>query len=216
MYTLYWDPGAAGMAPHAVLEEIGAPHKLVLVDIEKGEHRRPEYLQINPHGRIPAFADGDTIMYESAAICLYLADKHPEARLTPANGTPQRMRYLQWMAYLTNTVQEVLMHWYHPEHYAPPEAHPAVKHHAEQRLDRLWAFLDGELAKNGPYLLGETFSTPDIYLTMLTRWSRNMARPGASHLNLRRLVENVRARPAYQRMLKAEGIIHPLPGEKAA
>lgn len=216
MYTLYWDPGAAGMAPHAVLEEIGAPHKLVLVDIEKGEHRKPEYLKVNPHGRIPAFADGDIVMYESAAICLYLAEKHPEARLAPPVGTPQRMAYLQWTAYLTNTVQEALMHWFHPEHYAPPEAHPAVKATAENRLDKLWAFLDGELGRKGPYLLGETFSTPDIFLTMLTRWSRNMARPAATHANLRRLVELVRARPAYQRMLKAERIAHPLPGEKAA
>lgn len=216
MYTLYWDPGSANMAPHAVLEEIGAPHKLVLVDITKREHHKPEYLKINPHGRVPALIDGDTVMYEAAAICLYLAEKHPEAHLAPAAGTPQRMRYLQWMAYLTNTVQETLMHWYHPEHYAPPEAHPAVKQHAEQRLDRLWAFLDDELGRHGPYLLGDTFSTPDIYLTMLTRWSRNMARPAASHANLRRLVELVRARPAYQRMLAAEGITQPLPGEKAA
>ena len=57
MYTLFWDPGAAGMAPHAVLEEIGAPHKLVLVDIAKVEHRKPEYLKVNPHGRIPAFVE---------------------------------------------------------------------------------------------------------------------------------------------------------------
>jgi glutathione S-transferase len=216
MYKLYWDPGSASLAPHVMLEEIAAPHELLLIDLTKGEHLKPQYLKINPHGRIPAFVDGETVMYESAAICLYLAEKHPEARLAPAPGTAQRMQYLQWMAYLTNTVQEALMRWFHPEHYAPPEAQDAVKQHAEQRLDQLWAFLDGQLAKQGPYLLGDTCSTPDIFLTMLTRWSRNMARPAAGRANLRRLVELVRARPAYQRMLKAEGIVHPLPGEKAA
>jgi glutathione S-transferase len=216
MYTLYWDTGTAAMAPQAVLEEVGAPHKLVRVDTEKGEHRSADYLKINPHARVPALAENGIVMYESAAICLYLADRHPEARLAPAPTAPARAHYLQWMMYLTNTVQEALMHWFHPENYGPPDAAAAIKLEAARRLDRMWAFLDGELSKKGPYLLGETFSTPDIFLTMLTRWTRNMEKPAGTYANVRRLVERVRARPAYQRMLAAQEITHPLPGEQAA
>jgi glutathione S-transferase len=216
MYTLYWDPGSANMAPHAVLEETGAPHRLVLVDCEKQQQRSPDYLKLNPHARVPTLADGEMVMYEAAAICLYLADKHPAAMLAPVPSSVQRGPYLQWMVYLTNTVQEALMHHYHADYYGPAEASAAIQADAGRRLDRMWRFLDAELGRKGPYLLGETFSTPDIYLTMLMRWTRNMAMPAGAHPNLRRLAERVRARPAYQRMLAAEGIDHPLPGEAAA
>ena len=216
MYTLYWDPGSANMAPHAILEEIGAPHRLALIDCDKGQQRSAEYLKINPHGRVPTLVDGDMVMFESAAICLYLAEKHPEAKLAPPVGAPRRGHYLQWMAYLTNTVQEALMHHYHAEYYGPGEAREGIIAVNDQRLDRMWALIDGELARGGPYLLGDSFSAPDIYLTMLTRWTRKMDRPGAAQPNIRRLVERVRARPAYQRMLAAEGIDQPLPGEQAA
>jgi glutathione S-transferase len=216
MYTLYWDVGTAAMAPQAILEEIGAPHKLVRIDTDKGDHRAPAYLKINPHGRVPALAENRKLMYEAAAICLYLADKHADARLAPPIVSPERAHYLQWMVYLTNTVQETLMHWYHPEHFGPPETHGAIKQTAASRLDRMWAFLDGELASKGPYLLGSSFSAADIFLVMLTRWSRNLEKPAGAHPKLRALVEKVRARPAYQRMMTAQGITHPLPGEKAA
>ena len=83
MYTLYWSPTGANMAAHAALIEIGAPYELVLVDIDKGEHRTEAYRKIQPHGRVPALRDGDLVMYESAAILLYLADRHPEPRPRP-------------------------------------------------------------------------------------------------------------------------------------
>ena len=76
MYKLFWDPGAANMAPHAVLEEIGCPYELVKVDIAKGEHRRPAYVKLNPNGRVPTLIDGEKVMFEAAAIVLYLIEKH--------------------------------------------------------------------------------------------------------------------------------------------
>src|SRR4030095_5179799 len=73
MYTLYWSPASANMTPHAMLEDIGAPYELIKVDTSKGEQRRPDYLKINPHGRVPALAyDGDKIVYETTAIALFL------------------------------------------------------------------------------------------------------------------------------------------------
>lgn len=210
MYTLYWDPGSANMAPHAVLEEIGAPHKLILVDIKKGEHLRDEYRRINPNARVPALDHDGVIMFEAAAICLYLCERHPEAKLMPPVGSRHRPLFLQWITFLTNTVQETLIQWHHPNHYAADATcQQAVKANSEVKLDRLWQQLDAALGRDGPYLLGEEFSVADIYLTMLSRWTRNQAKPATTHPNVKRCVELVKARPAYQRMLRAEGIEQP-------
>jgi glutathione S-transferase len=210
MYKLYWDPGSANMAPHAVLEEIGCPYELVLVDLTKGEHKRPDYLKLNPNARVPTLVDGDRVMYESAAIVIYLAEKHPAARLMPQPGTPGRMRFLQWLMYLTNTVQDSLTLYYHPDNYFADEAmRSALKAAAEHRLEQQWAVLDAALAADGPYLAGAEFSAADLYLHMTARWSRNCARPAASFPHVRKLVELVKVRPAVQRMMAQEGLTEP-------
>ncbi|MBI1776561.1 MAG: glutathione S-transferase family protein [Proteobacteria bacterium] len=207
MYKLFYAPGSAAMAPHAVLEEIGAPHELVRVDTAVGAHKRPDYLKLNPHGRVPTLVDGDLVIYEAAAITLHLADGHPNSGLAPALGMPERARYYQYLVYLTNTVQEAFIQYYHAEYSAESEAARAeVKAMAERRLSGMWEKLDAALAKPGPYLLGEQFSAADLYLMMLARWSRNMAKPATSHPHMKRLIDRVRARPAVERMMRAEGL----------
>ena len=79
MYKLFYSPGSAAIAPHVVLEEIGQPHELVRVDTAVGAHKRPDYLKLNPHGRVPTLADSDLVIYEAAAITLHLADANPKA-----------------------------------------------------------------------------------------------------------------------------------------
>ena len=110
MYKLYYDAGASNMASHAALEEIGAPHELIHIDLDKGEQRSEAYLKVNPHARVPTLVHGDSVMYESTAILIYLCDRHQEAGLAPAVDSPQRGLYLQWLIYLTTTVQETLQH----------------------------------------------------------------------------------------------------------
>ena len=76
MYKLYWSPGAANMTPHAVLEDVGAPFELVKIDLDRGQQRDPNYLKLNPHARVPTLVyDGGMVMYESAAISLFLAER---------------------------------------------------------------------------------------------------------------------------------------------
>ena len=172
MYKLYYAPGAASMAPHAALIEIGAPHELILVDTDKGKQHDPDYLKLNPHARVPTLVEGDLVLYESAAIMLHLCERHPEAGLAPAPGERDRPRFLQWQIYLTNTVQEELMHHWHADHYVADAASQKALHEGvERRLARMWQHLDGVLA-DGPYLLGQRFSAVDYYLFMLLRWSR--------------------------------------------
>jgi len=207
MYTLYWSTGGANMAPHAVLNEIGCAYELVFVDSRNGEQRSADYKAINPHARVPTLVHGKTVMYEAAAIVLYLCERHPEAKLMPPPGDPDRAHFLQWLMYLTNTLQEELSHWWHEEVYVEdPKCHASLKATAEKNLDRMWRFFDGVLAAPGPYLLGTRFSAVDIYLTMLTRWSRDCAAPAWYHPNIARLIKLVKARPAYARMMEEEAI----------
>jgi glutathione S-transferase len=204
MYRLYYAPGGANMAPHAVLEEVGAAYELVLVDIDKGAQFDPAYLKLNPNARVPTLVDGDLVMYESAAITLHLCERHAQALLMPAPGEPDRPMFLQWLVFMTNTVQEAMMTWWHPDNYLADEGmRRALMAGAERRLDRMWAQLDGAL---GPYLLGRRFSAADLYLYMLVRWSRKMAKPGWEHPGIGHLVRLVGERPAVQRMMRSEGL----------
>src|SRR5579875_974030 len=105
MLKLYYAPMSRAVRPRWVLEEIGAPYELVKIDLAKNEQKRPEYLAVNPNGTVPALEDGDLRLFESAAICQYLADKFPEARLAPPPGTPARGLYYQWIHYAMSGVE---------------------------------------------------------------------------------------------------------------
>ena len=210
MYKLYFAPGSAAMAPHAMLEDIGAPFELIRVDIKTGEQHSADYLKLNPHARVPTLVyDGDHVMYESTAICLLLADRHPGIPFVPKVDSKDRGPFLQWMAYLTNTLQEACMHWWHPEKFVDgADQQAAVKRKAEQRTAEMFRFLDGQLA--GPFLCGSTFYICDYYVAMLARWTRAMATPAHTYPNINKLIRAVLQRPGYARMLKAEGIEQPV------
>jgi glutathione S-transferase len=208
MYKLFWSPGGANMVAHAALREIGAEVDMIRVDLDSGEQRTPSYLKLNPHARVPTLVyDNEQVIYESAAIAAFLAERHPEVDLAPLPGHPDRGPYLQWMAYLTNTLQEGLMQWWHADHYIEgTAAQENLKHQAEVRLGRMADFLDAHLAAHGPHLCGSRFYICDYFLVMLIRWSRAMTRPLQQWPHLRKLVERAMLRPAYRQMLLEEGI----------
>jgi glutathione S-transferase len=212
MYRLYWSPGSAAMAPHAMLEDIGAPYELIKIDTMQGEQRSADYLKLNPHARVPTLVyDGNRVIYESTAICLFLAERHPEFGFTPKVGSADRGPFLQWMAYLTNTVQEACMHWWHPENFIDGADRQAdVKRKAEQNLVRMFRFLDEHLAKSGPYLCGGSFYVCDYYAVMLARWTRATPTPAHTNPHVNKLIRAIMERPGYARMLKAEGIEQPI------
>ncbi len=96
---LYFAPQTRAIRPLIMLEELAVPYEIVLIDFKGGEHKSVEYRKIHPHGQLPALQDGALTMFESAAICAYLADKFPDKQMAPALGTIERGMYYQWMFY---------------------------------------------------------------------------------------------------------------------
>jgi glutathione S-transferase len=196
-----------------VLEEIGAEYELLFVDRANGQHKSAPYLKLNPSGRIPVLIDGGLALFETAAICLHLADRHPEAGLAPKPGSTARAQFYKWLMYLATTLQTELITYFYPERLADDAAATAqVKRRAEERVGGMLDILEAELAgkgKDGAFLAGEAYSLADIYLMMLCRWTRGMARPAAARPHLARHIETVAARPAIQRTFAAEGIAPP-------
>lgn len=208
MIDLYWMPGAASLAVHALLEEVGAEYRLHRVVKEDGRVDPPELARLNPHLRVPtAVLDGGLVMYESAALVMHLSDLYAEAGLAPAPGTPERALWYRWLTYLTNTVQATFMVFFYPERYTAEGADPApVRERANDSLAGMRDFLEAELEASGPYLLGERFTSADLYLAMLTRWGRRVEPKWWAKPRLGEHWRLVRARPALERVYEQEGL----------
>lgn len=211
MPQLHYYPGNASMAPHLLLEEIGAPFELKLVDRAQQAHKTAAYLRLNPNGLIPVLVDGDLVLYEAAAICLHLVDTHPQAGLAPAPGTPERAHFYKWLVWLTNSLQATLILYFYPERWADSaEGAAQVRAHAEAKVGALLDQMEAELARHGgAYLLGETFSAVDLYALMLCRWTRGFARPARSLPQLGAYLQRLLERPAVQRVFEREGLAAP-------
>jgi glutathione S-transferase len=184
MIQLYYHPGNASLAPHMLLEEIGAPFELVFVDRANAAHKSPEYLKLNPNGQIPVLVDGSFVLYEAAAICLHLADQHPDAKLAPPLGTPERAHFYQWLFWCTNTLQAMLKHYFYGERMVEDgdaAAAAQVKKRAEVQVGPMLDQLDQQLASHGgPWLLGKSFSAVDPYALMLAAGRATSRAPRAA------------------------------------
>jgi glutathione S-transferase len=105
---LYFNPQSRAVVAKWMLDECSAAHETVPIDLTKREHKSPKFLKISPAGKLPALMDGDTKVFENAAICLYLADKFPEAKLAPEIGQMERGRYLSLMVYSTSQLEPAM------------------------------------------------------------------------------------------------------------
>ncbi|RHY40997.1 hypothetical protein DYB30_006993 [Aphanomyces astaci] len=211
MYTLYYAPATVSMVVHHVLVELeahGVTHELRLVDIEAGAHKGQDYLRLNPNGLVPTLVvDGLHPVYEAAAITMFLADRHPEAKLAPpANDTLARSTYLQWMFHLANTLQPAFRLWFYPKDL-PHVDHEAVKRSIQAQIEAVWDRVDSHLAAtSSPYMLGDDVSALDLYLMMLIRGSRNMPKPATAWPRLEVLANRIKIRPSWKVMNDAEGL----------
>lgn len=210
MYKLYGDPGMANLAPHIALEVIGAPYEMVRVDTNAGQHRAPDYLRLNPTGRVPTLVDGGQAIFETAAILLHLADRHPEAGLMPPLGSVERGLAYQWLIHLTNSVQVAYLSYYYPERQVADSAFAdSVKQAAEGRLNDLFNVLERVL-DGRDWLTGDRPGVADFMLLMMVRWGRNFAgRPPRTLPNLGAHAARTAALPGVVRAFEQEGLARP-------
>lgn len=206
MYRLYYAPGAASLAVHWMLIELGVPHALQQVDLAAGQHKDPEYLRLNPNGLVPTLVVDGRPMHECAALLLLLAERHPEAGLAPQPGSAERMAYLQWMLHFSNTVQTLFRGWFHAEETAGEAVAPQIKDFARGRIEAAWDRTDARLAATGAYLAGREPSATDFLGTMLMRWSRNMPKPATEWPAIRDYITRMKARPSFRTLYEREGL----------
>lgn len=215
MIRLHYYPGNASFTPHVLLHELGVPFERVLVDREHGAHKSPAYLRLNPNGLIPVLEDDGLVLYETAAICMHLADRHPQARLAPPVGSVERAHFYKWMVWMTNTLQATLMHYFYPERMVDDgnvDGARQVRAHAEARVGgQLQQLADQLNGHGGPWLLGREYSALDPFALMLCRWTRGFAsQPARDYPQIGPYLLRVLERPAVQRVIVDEQLPPPL------
>jgi len=204
VYVLYYAPGAASLAVHWLLIELDVPFEARRLDLDAQEHKRPEYLALNPNGLVPTLVIDGRPAYESAALLTLLAERHSEAKLSPATGSPERATYMQWMFHLANTLQAAFRLWFYP-HEAAGLAHAdAAKNAIRPRIEAAWDRVDAHLSGSGPWMCGANLSAVDFLATMLMRWSRNMPRPATSWPTIASYVARMKSRPSFRELYARE------------
>jgi len=175
----------------ALLEELAAPYRLHLLDLKAGEQLRPEYLAVNPMGKVPAIRDGDVVVTEQVAINIYLAERFPAAGLAPAIGDPLRGPWLRWLIFYAAC-------------FEPAVVDRAVQREPAQRGMSPYADFDTTLhalvaqLTAGPWLLGSRYTSADVLWGTALGWTTQFKLVPDLPV-IRAYVERVAARPGVQR-----------------
>jgi glutathione S-transferase len=205
---LFYSPGACSLASHVALEEAGADYETVRIDFKSGEQRSPDYLRINPKGRVPALSTARGILTENPVILGYIAQTHPAAKLAPNNDSFAFGDMQAFNLFLCATVHPTFAHIYRPTRYADgDDAAAAMKAKALSALDEHFSVIESRLADGRAWLHGEAYTVSDPYLLVFSRWLR---RDGFGDRDRFPLVfahlERLEARPAVRKVLAAEGL----------
>ena len=205
-YILYYSPGTASMCVHWMLIELGVPFETRLVDFEAGMQHTPDYLRLNPAGRVPTLVIDGVPHSESAALLMLLTERHPEAGLAPAPGAPDRADWLEKMVFLANTLLPAMRDWFYADSDGDPSGADAVRALARRRIEGAWDRLDNRLSDSRRYLVGTHLTTADLLAVMLMRWSRNMPRPATTWPHIGPYIERLRALPSFIALNEREGL----------
>lgn len=161
--VFYYAPRSRSGIALWMLEELGVPYKLELLSLKRGTQKSPEYLAVNPMGKVPAIKHGETVVTEAAAICCYLADAFPAAGLAPAIGDPARGTYLRWLFFSPSCIEPVIAD---KAFQRPPVPARTVGY---GDFDTVMTVLS-QAVSNGDYLLGDRFSAADVVLGSTLRY----------------------------------------------
>ena len=186
--TFFHSPHTRSSSTFTLLEELGAPYELRVLNMKAGEQRQPAYLAINPLGKVPAILDGDTVVTEQVALFIHLADRFPEAGLAPSLDDPRRGAYLRWLVYYAACFEPALVDRSMGREPAPHMSSPYGD------FDAMLGVIDAQLQR-APWLLGDTMSAADILWGSALGWG--IAYAGVPRLPaLVEYAERMAARPA--------------------
>ena len=187
---LYWAPRSRSFSALWLMEETGQPYERVPIDITAGAQRTPEYLAINPMGKVPALSDGDATLAEAAAICAYVAERYPEAKLAPALGDPLRAKYLYWLFFAPGCIEPAMV-----QVATKIEMNSVAAGWGDAQ--RVFDVLDAALMK-GPWILGEDFSAADVAVGSALNFAVRLFKMVPSRPSFDAYIARCMARPAFQ------------------
>jgi glutathione S-transferase len=204
MLTLYYSPGSCALASHIALEEAGARYDAVRIDFAANQQRSPDYLEINPKGRVPALVGERGVLTETPAILAFVAQTHPGAGLAPLDDPFGFARMQAFNSYLCSTVHPAHAHRVRGARWADdPAAIAELKRKAPQVVQDCFELIERDMFV-GPWVMGDTYTICDPYLyTVATWWEGDSVDPSrlpklAAHR------QRVAERPAVKRALAAE------------
>jgi GST-like protein len=197
MIKFYYSGAPNPMKVALMLEECELPYQPIPVDTRKGEQHTAEFLAVNPNGKVPAIVDGDATVFDSNAILLYLAEK--TGKFLPANTLKARGELLSWLMFVASGVGPFSGQSVHFRHYAPEKIHYAINRYMYE-AQRHYGIIDARLAEH-EYLVGDAYGIVDM---AVWGWARLIpVALGEEHWakfpNLKRLVDEISARPAAAR-----------------
>jgi glutathione S-transferase len=190
--TLYHAAPSRSSVTRWMLEEIGEPYDVHLLSLSKGENRTPDYLAVNPMGKVPALKHGDVVITENAAICTYLADEFPRAKLNVPVGDPRRGVYLKWLFFGPSCIEPAIMDRAFPR---KEEARRAALGYGD--YDTVMDVLAKAVSKD-TYLMGAQFTAADVVIGSGLRWGM-MFKLIPERPEFTTYVKRLEQRPALQR-----------------
>ena len=161
--VLFYNPQSRAAGVLSLLEELKADYELHVLNLQTGDSRKPEYLAINPMGKVPTLKHGDVIVTEQAAVYMYAAELYPEAKLSPAIGDPLRGPYLRWMVFYGSSFEPAVVDRSLKREPASPNILPYGDY------DTVISTLTKQLA-TGPWILGDTFTAADVLWGTALAW----------------------------------------------
>jgi glutathione S-transferase len=202
---LYYAPGACSFASHIALEELGQPYETQKLNLMEGDQRKPEYLRLNPRGRVPTLVVDGNVLTENVGILTYLGGGHPEAGLWP-KATWDQAKLVSTMAWLSNTVHTTYAHIVRAQRYADdPAAVEAIKAKARASYEGYLQEIDGLLAGH-KWAIANQYTVADGYLLVFYRWGNRAKIDVKALKNYTAHTQRVMARPAVRKVMADEGI----------
>jgi glutathione S-transferase len=209
MLKLFYSPNSCALASHIALEEAGAEYELTRLDFAKQDQRQPQYLAINPKGRVPALITERGVLTESPAILVYIAQRFPQAGLAPLDDAFALAEVQAFNAYLCSTVHVAHAHRMRGTRWVDDEAAlAAMKRKVPQSVGEAFQLIERQMFR-GPWVFGQSYGIADGYLFTMAQWLEGDGVDIATLPKIREHRQRVAARPAVRKALVDQGVQPP-------